>query len=156
MKAKKDIPAGHLPMTVAHVISDVKLLQWSKWLQVDRGLSTAAKWVSLIFFKTFFLTWTIFKVFIEFVTILLLFYVLVFWPGDMPDLSSLTRNQTHTLCTHCVGRINLFFFFNFLFCNGVWLINKVLVVSGEQWRDSAIHIHVSVFRQATPPIQAGT
>ena len=30
------------------------------------------------FFKTFFLMWTIFKVFIEFVTILLLFYVLVF------------------------------------------------------------------------------
>ena len=30
----------------------------------------------------FFLMWTIFKVFIEFVTILLLFYVVVFWlPG---------------------------------------------------------------------------
>ena len=29
----------------------------------------------------FFLMWTIFKVFIEFVTILFLFYVLVFWPG---------------------------------------------------------------------------
>ena len=27
----------------------------------------------------FFLMWTIFKVFLEFVTILLLFYVLVFW-----------------------------------------------------------------------------
>ena len=27
--------------------------------------------------------WTIFKVFIEFVTMLLLFYVLVFWPKDM-------------------------------------------------------------------------
>ena len=35
--------------------------------------------VLLIYFKikkTFFLTWTIFKVFIEFVTILLVFYVL--------------------------------------------------------------------------------
>ena len=32
------------------------------------------------FFKIFSLMWTIFKVFIEFVTILLLFYVLVFWP----------------------------------------------------------------------------
>ena len=30
--------------------------------------------------------WTIFKVFIEFVTILLLFYVLVFWPQGMWDL----------------------------------------------------------------------
>ena len=30
----------------------------------------------------FFLMWTIFKVFIEFITILLLFYVVVFWlPG---------------------------------------------------------------------------
>ena len=40
--------------------------------------------------------WTIFKVFIEFVTILLLFYVLVFWPQGMWDLSSLTRNWTRT------------------------------------------------------------
>ena len=32
------------------------------------------------FSKGFFLTWTIFKIFIEFITILLLFYVLVFWP----------------------------------------------------------------------------
>ena len=38
-------------------------------------------WTDLIFyyfFKIFFM-WTIFKVFIEFVTILLWFYVLVFW-----------------------------------------------------------------------------
>ena len=36
---------------------------------------------SFFFFKIFFfLMWTIFKVFIEFVTILLLFNVLVFWP----------------------------------------------------------------------------
>ena len=40
--------------------------------------------------------WTIFKVFTEFVTILLLFYILVFWPHDMWDLGSLTRDQTHT------------------------------------------------------------
>ena len=32
--------------------------------------------------------WTIFKVFTEFVTILLLFYVLVFWPRGMWDLNS--------------------------------------------------------------------
>ena len=32
--------------------------------------------------------WTIFKVFIEFVTILLLFYILAFWPQSMWDLSS--------------------------------------------------------------------
>ena len=45
--------------------------------------------------------WTIFKVFIEFVTILLLFYALVFWPQGMWDLSSLTRDRTRTAC---IGR----------------------------------------------------
>ena len=36
-----------------------------------------------------FLMWTIFKVFVEFVTVLLLFRVLVFWPRGMWGLSSL-------------------------------------------------------------------
>ena len=45
--------------------------------------------------------WTIFKVFIEFVTILHLFYVLVLWLQGMWDLSSLTRDQT---CIPCIGR----------------------------------------------------
>ena len=35
------------------------------------------------FFRFFFLMWAIFEVFIELVTVLLLFYVLVFWLGDM-------------------------------------------------------------------------
>ena len=48
-----------------------------------------------------FFMWIIFKVFIEFITILLLFYVLVFWPQGMWDLSSLTRDRTHT---PCIGR----------------------------------------------------
>ena len=39
-------------------------------------------WNTLLKIFFFFLMWTIFKVFIEFVTILLLFYVVVFWlPG---------------------------------------------------------------------------
>ena len=42
----------------------------------------------LFFLKNYFLTWTIFKVFTEFVTVLFLFYVLVFWPRGMWDLSS--------------------------------------------------------------------
>ena len=47
------------------------------------------------FFKgDFFLMWTIFKVFIEFVTVSLLFYVLFFWPQAMWDLRSPTRDQT--------------------------------------------------------------
>ena len=44
--------------------------------------------------KIFFLMWTIFTVFIEFVTILLLFYVSVFWPWGMWDLSSPRRDRT--------------------------------------------------------------
>ncbi|XP_067580823.1 tectonin beta-propeller repeat-containing protein 2 isoform X3 [Pseudorca crassidens] len=48
-----------------------------------------------------FLMWTIFEVFIEFVTILLLFYVLVFWPQGMWDLRSLTRARTRV---PCIGR----------------------------------------------------
>ena len=42
-----------------------------------------------------FLMWAIFKVFIEFVTTLLLFCVLVFWPQGMWYLSSLTKGGTH-------------------------------------------------------------
>ena len=48
--------------------------------------------------------WTIFKVFTEFVTILLLFYVLGLWPGAMWDLSSPTRDRTRT---PCIGRQSL-------------------------------------------------
>ena len=33
---------------------------------------------------------------------------------------------------------------NFLFCIGVYLIDNVMVVSGEQQRDSALHIRVSI------------
>lgn len=47
-----------------------------------------------------FLVWTIFKVFIEFFRILLMFYILVFWWRGMWDLSSQTRNQT---CAPCNG-----------------------------------------------------
>ena len=57
------------------------------------------------YFKIFFFSmWTIFKVFIEFVTILLLFYVLVFWSRGMWDLSSPTRDRTRT---PCIGRQSL-------------------------------------------------
>ena len=48
-----------------------------------------------------FLMWATFKVFIEFVMILLLFDVLVFRPGGIWDLSYLTRGGTHT---PCIGR----------------------------------------------------
>ena len=48
--------------------------------------------------------WTVIKVFIEFVTILLLFYGFIFWPGGMWDLSPLTGDCT---CTSCIGRQSL-------------------------------------------------
>ena len=48
------------------------------------------------FFLNFFLMWIILKVFIEFDTILSLFYVLVFWPRGMWDLNSLASDGTHT------------------------------------------------------------
>ena len=47
-----------------------------------------------------------FPVFIEFVTVLLLFYVLVFCSQSMWDLSSPTRDRT---LTPCIGRRSLFF-----------------------------------------------
>ena len=54
----------------------------------------------LIFmFLKIFLTCTIFKVFIEFVTVLLLFYVLVFHSWGLWDLRSPTRHQTWTPCS---------------------------------------------------------
>ena len=52
-----------------------------------------------LFIKRFFLMWIIFKVLIEFVTILLLFYVLVFCPWGMWDLNSPTREWTYTSYT---------------------------------------------------------
>ena len=42
------------------------------------------------------------------------------------------------------------FFFNFSFCIGVQPINNVVIVSGEQQRDSAEHNHVSILPQ--PPL----
>ena len=48
--------------------------------------------------KIFFLMWTILKVFIEFVTILLLSPVSVFWLRGGSDLSSQTEDRILTLC----------------------------------------------------------
>ena len=46
-----------------------------------------------IFF--FFLMWTSFEACIEFIIILRLFYILVFWPRGLWDLSSPTRSRIH-------------------------------------------------------------
>ena len=44
----------------------------------------------------------------------------------------------------------LFQTLNFLFCIG-YSLNNGVVVSGEQWRDSAVHVHVSILPQTLPP-----
>ena len=44
-----------------------------------------------------------------------------------------------------------FFFFNFLSYIGVQSINNIVIVSGGQQRDSAIHIHVSILPQTPFP-----
>ena len=48
-----------------------------------------------IIFLKIFLMFTIFKVFVKFIVVLLLFHDLVFWLQIMWDLSSLTRDWTH-------------------------------------------------------------
>ena len=50
-------------------------------------------------FHHIFSMWTIFKVFVEFVTILFLLYVSIFQPQGMWDHSSPARDQTCSLCT---------------------------------------------------------
>ena len=50
------------------------------------------------FFFFFFLVWTVFNVFIEFITILLLFYVWVFLAQGVWNLSPLTRDGTRPPC----------------------------------------------------------
>ena len=57
----------------------------------------------LIFLKIF-LMWAIFKVFIDFVTILCLFVFCFFWPQGTWNLSSRTGNRTHV---PCIGRWSL-------------------------------------------------
>ena len=59
-----------------------------KW-QPEAGI------IKKLFLKSF-LMWTIFKVFIEFVTTLLLLYVLFFCPQGLRDFRA--------ACTHCIGR----------------------------------------------------
>ena len=74
-----------------------------------------------------------FLAFIECVTTLFLFYVLVFWPGDMECLGSLTRDWTP-----CSGRWNLilwttrkvcllFFFFLLHNCLAIFVILSFII-----------------------------
>ena len=51
---------------------------------------------------------------------------------------------------YCHESIHILFF-NFLFCIGIWEISNVMIVSGEQIGNSAIHIHVSILPQTSLP-----
>ena len=58
------------------------------------------KFYFFFIFLMIFKIWTVFlKVFIEFVIIVFLLYVLLYWPQGMWGLSSPTRHPTHTPCT---------------------------------------------------------
>ena len=70
--------------------------------------------------------------FFEFVTILLLFYILVFWPGGMWNFSSPTRDWTHT---PCIGRGSL----------NHWTTREVLPVSYIAWTFAVASNLVSLF-----------
>ena len=51
-----------------------------------------------------------------------------------------------------MNRVSLFFFFFiFVFYIRVWPVNNVVIVSGGQQSNSAIHIHVSIFPQIPLP-----
>ena len=69
----------------------------------QRGIIKFLCVIVFIFFKTF-LMWTIFKVFIElwhYCFCFMFWFGLTFWLQVTWDLSSLTRDRTHT---HCIGR----------------------------------------------------
>ena len=91
------------------------------------------------------------------------FFFFFFLLCSLWDLNFLTRAWTHVHCSgnsesyalDCQGipRVQLFFLIlNFLF--GIWVlpINNA-VISGEQRRDSAIHIHVSILPQTPLPFR---
>ena len=47
--------------------------------------------------------------------------------------------------------VPMVFFFNFLFCIGVYPVNNVVIILGEQRRNSAIHVHASILPQTPLP-----
>ena len=65
-------------------------LEMSTWTLVEKVSTLSLSFLRYMYI--YFLMWIILKVFIEFVTILLRFYALVFWLQGMWDPSSLTRD----------------------------------------------------------------
>ena len=97
----------------------------------------------LLFLKFFFPLWTIFEVFIEFVTILLLSYVLLFLARK--HVGSSLPNQGLNPSTSCIGRWSLNHWttrkvpgrgFLFLFFFPIWLL--CLLLLGNLGRSKSI------------------
>ena len=83
-------------------ISEEGKMEWCPWFHVMGGCGCFELRLMFCFVVFFpFLMWTIFKVCIEFVTTLLVFYDLVFFGREDCDLSSLTGDLT---CTPGIGR----------------------------------------------------
>ena len=98
-KRKLDSVAAH---TCALIMIEKTI--WHGVKNVNSGFRLPSCESFIFFLKGFFGCRLFFKVFIEFVTMLLPFYVLVFWPPGMWDLRSPTRDQIYTLC---IGRRSL-------------------------------------------------
>ena len=95
----------HSFLSVFQILQDKMCNVKTAWARSTWTLkSHADDMYSWFFLEYFFDVDHFFKVFIESVTIFLLFYVLDFWPLGMWDLSSPSRDQTHTLC---IGRWSL-------------------------------------------------
>ena len=90
------------------------------------------------------------------------------WLSDFPSTSLHTRDEERVPACCCYQSsekdgtswillgiqttwMSFFFLLNFIFCIGVEPINNFVTVSGEQWRDSAIHMHVSILPQTVLP-----
>ena len=112
-------------------------------------------WEFCFHFLRFFFFWCgpLFKVFIEFVTmVLLLFMFWIFGHEACETLVPQSGDQTHTAC---IGRWSVnhwsakksrvLFFLTFYFVLGYsQLTHNVMTVSGEQRRDPAIHTQASL------------
>ena len=60
------------------------------------------------------------------------------------DISS-TPYKLHFIFKARMENLSFFFsFWTFYFCIGVELVNNVVIISGEQWRGSVIHMHVFI------------
>ena len=92
--------------------------------------------------------WTIFKASVEFVTILLLFSVLVFWPRGIlvprPGIEPATPTlEGKVLTTGPPGKSLLFFI-------KVELIHNVVLISAVRQSDSVIHVYTFFFLHSFP------